>query len=720
MQKRIVHSGLLLAVIAFLFLAGNLSAQKTVAAFRAAFDQAVATDDFTRQAQLVDNDKKLAFETFFVYERLWADAKVKNNAEYADQQMLNMEYLASTFRSKHSDKFLSTRRIRVNALPVDKLKAYIEARDEDQAGFEAYGNGAADGNDESMASAIEHYTKSSRIYLKIGDNYLAAQRSAFVGSCWLKSGRYFNSAYWYETALKPAQAGKLMARFTFVNEALRKMREKRQVEFPEFIDPSLDIKAAKIAYDKKLDNRNKIDTTGAAGSDKKSKKGGKTPVRDLGTLVSPTSEAEFTWETDEGFKEKSLPIFTKIKLPYYNFGACRPNNPMKAPFYQYIRLQKDAEPVDTGRFLPGSEMEYDGKIHYKGKNDKKAKAIKVKANKFAKVKKKVVYPDNSTRTVTNMLMDWDAESLKLFGETYTSADAAKGKTLVWYGATGVTGKIRGHDVTLIDCNGNGVFRDTGVDAVMVGKGKNARIEPLGKYILLEDQGGLFPFDIKVNDRRGNLVRTRPFKGSLAPVIVNYKTKSGARPDYLIVKGDGEDAESYFDVAKAFDKPIWIPPGRYFVHLGYFTFGKGKKQKHILIGRGRSGVLEAKSGQINTWNLGGAGEKGFWMIGKFEAGDKPGEVIVKGKDILVFGNHGESYFNFYAERITPSVVIRKNDGNGPVMGKKQMKIATSGQMIDLWFPTNIKIKNTGSHKRVGQLTCEHKILGHIESDWIRIE
>ncbi len=711
MRRQIVFkTSLLAALFAFLVGVSQIQAQSQADVFRVAFEKAVDANDFSMQAKMVDENKDAAFYAYFLYEKLWVGYSLANNAEAADKQMLNMQYLSSNYRTKHDDKFLTARRLKVAAYTPEQLKAYVEARKAAEEGYVAYNDGAADGNEEAMSKAIAAYSRAARGYMKLGDDYLTAETADFVGRCWLKAGNHFNSAYWYQTASRPAQKAGVIARFPDINNAITKMREKRQVEFPELIDTKLSMADAKVAYDKALAARNQIPTEGSE------KSGGKS----VGASKAPTSSAEYTFVDDKGFKEKSLPLFTKIKVPYYNFAVCRPNNPRKDPFLQYILLEKDKDPVPVKNFLPGAEMHYDGKVYLKGKKDKSAKKLKLK-QKFIKLKKKVVYPDDKSRTITNMVMDYGAESLKLFGKKYNDPNSANQKLIAWLGATGLEGTVRGHKVTLLDCNGNGSFRDTGVDAVMIGKGKKARIEPLGRFILLEENGALYPFEFKVVGVSTGLVRSRPYKGSLAPVRVNFKTASGVRPDFLIVQGSGEDAEAYFDIAKAIDKPMWIPPGRYAVHLGYITLGKGKKQSHILIGRGKS-KMEARSGQLNTWNLGGAGENGFRMNCDLSSGDAPGEIVVKGQDIEVIGNMGEVYFNFQQDRLAPTVTIRKENGKGKVLGRKNMKVDSRGQkMIDLWFPTDITIKNCGSSKdkRVGQLVYDHKILGKIVSAWTRV-
>ena len=307
----------------------------------------------------------------------------------------------------------------------------------------------------------------------------------------------------------------------------------------------------------------------------------------------------------------------------------------------------------------GAKIKNDGKIFIDSAGTGKFKKIKVKS-KPSSAKFEVNYPDNSTLRLTMALWE-ETPNFKLFGTRFNNSKSHTFTRLAARNTTGLAGKIRGNDVTFIDNNANGVYHDEGIDAIMVGKGKNARIDPFGRYVMLKETNGYYPYELKLNKKDASLVRTRPYKGQLAPLRVDLKTASGARPSFLIVKGNGEDASAYYDVAKAIDEPIWLPVGGYQVRQGYFTIGKGKKQSHIFIGPGRSGVFKVEAGKVNTWEMGGSGEQGFWLLGKLSRGSDPTEVIAENKELRVFGNFGESYFGFTAEDHRPASDDRTPQG-----------------------------------------------------------
>ena len=114
----------------------------------------------------------------------------------------------------------------------------------------------------------------------------------------------------------------------------------------------------------------------------------------------------------------------------------------------------------------------------------------------------------------------------------------------WRGVTQVQGSMRGRQVSFIDSSGNGIFDDPGVDTVIVGAGKDARVDPYGRYVFLEEDNGWFPFEIKMATRNASVIRTRPYRGDLARIQLVYK--GGKRPEYLIVQGTGEDAAFFFE------------------------------------------------------------------------------------------------------------------------------------------------------------------------------
>ena len=113
-----------------------------------------------------------------------------------------------------------------------------------------------------------------------------------------------------------------------------------------------------------------------------------------------------------------------------------------------------------------------------------------------------------------------------------------------------------------------------------------------------------------------------------------------------------------------------------------------------------------------------------MLGKVERGEKRGTLKAVGKEIRVYGNFGEEYYNFLADRLTVEVTIRKGSKDGPKVASATMKPHPgSGEftVADLFLPESKIIKNVPARGELfAKLTAEHSVLGHIESDWFKVE
>jgi hypothetical protein len=167
---------------------------------------------------------------------------------------------------------------------------------------------------------------------------------------------------------------------------------------------------------------------------------------------------------------------------------------------------------------------------------------------------------------------------------------------------------------------------------------------------------------------------------------------------------------------AVDQVLWLPVGEYSIHRGMFVLDPAG-EKTILIGRGRSREFEVKVGQMNTWQLGGAGEAGFSFLGKASRNTDKGTVESLGKELHVVGNWGEEYFNFVAERLTVEFEVRKESETGPKVGTVTMKPneSTAEGVINVFWPAKGEIKNAPKNVKLFAVwTAQHGVLGKIQS------
>ncbi|MCB9832443.1 MAG: hypothetical protein H6807_08205 [Planctomycetes bacterium] len=711
-----------LSLLALLVTAPGLSAQNQKQAFLAAFRGAVDSGDFSKQRSLVGQNKDLSFGAFFDFEADMLKARVADNLEAANKAYSYMEAMASNFRLEFNEAYLNDRQRWANGLEGEAAQKRIDAYNSYWNGVQSQSEGDG-GNEQGYLNALESYSNSLLACFEIKDYFWAAMAANYMSGIHNKLNNYFESAYYARWCKDLAVRGGIAGRsdFAWIDGYLNDLHDKKRVLRPDLIDITInDMDKAKAAHAEAVVKSQQIESVPGEDDDprkrREEKPGLAAPAPGKGIDTETWSE----WNFKPGIEKDA---WTKIKLPYYNARWVSPTNPQKDPFYQYEVFDKDAAAKDFGAF-PGGKAEYDGSLNLTTDLQKKPK-LKVKSNKFAKVELKVRYDDDSEAEVAHMMLDYLPTRKKLFGQDFRFQDEDKSFLVAWYGISAVRGKVHGEDIEIVDTNGNGVFRDTGEDSVIIGKGKTARIEPLGRYIFLPGENGLYPFEFKVNDKLAKLVRTRPFKGALAPITVEYSTGSGKMPEYLIARGTGEDVEFYFDLMKGLDpaKPIWVPEGRYEIFQGYFLFGSGNKETNLLIGKGTSKAFEVKPGQLNVWKLGGTGEYGFRMLGDVtRSAESKTDLVCDGKNIRVIGNWGEQYFNFYVERITPTISIRRDSENGRKVGGEDMKLLAGDgvQMVDLWYPAPCTIKNVPSGADLFyQFTAKHGILGQIKSDWYKV-
>ncbi len=710
-------TGVFFAAI-FLSMSPAASAQDALVVFRNKFQKAVDANDFSEQRRIVKNGRGSALSVCFGWERDYAKARLAGEPELAEKIKGYIDALASNYSVTFRDDIISRRFKFISGLNDDQLAARLDAIRFETEGYGFYNDATKAGDKDLAKQAQDQFIDAYNSDIKIKDYLNMAFDAKMIADTFaLMDDRDFEVVYWSRVAVATAKEGGFGDRLGSAESRIQEYKKKGKVRRPDLIDLSLPADEAKVAYEKAYAESLKVKTPAGGGS---------ISAGDGQVLEPPTSSAAYEWADDEGFKPKVLPLGSKIWLPSFNPQQVQPTNPSTNPLIPVAVVKKDAEPIAGDGFLPGAKLKYDGKLYIDPDGDdgkQKFKKMKLKVDKPGKAKFKVVYDDDTKATLTYMMFK-QSPSQKAFGVTFKSEGAEKLVVFRWFNVTGMKGKVRGHDVVFVDANSNGYYFDTGEDCVLIGSGKKQRIEPLGRFIFLEEEGGLFPYELKIVAKDCSVVRTRPFRGELAPVKVEYRTGSGKMPQSLFARGSGENTEAYIDLMNAIDQPLWIPVGRWRIHKGVFVLDK-KGKKTILIGPGRSGDFQVSTGRLNVWKLGGAGKKGFWMLGKVERGEKRGTLVAVGKETRVYGNFGEEYYNFLAGRLTVDVTIRKGAKDGPKVASATMKphpgSGNDFTVADLFFPESKIIKNVPSRGELfAKMTAEHNVLGHIESDWFKVE
>ena len=695
---------------------GSTSAQRvaTYDEFFTRFTDAQAGDDFTMMKSLVAENALHSVSYSVSLERDYCEGKAANDTAKVEKVLGIYEQLAIVFKLEHKSRRLVERKKWLEGLDEAKRKTRLEYMPIFLESGTIFQKAEAEGSDEAWRAVMTKIGKGLVLAQKAGDETFAAYACKDLVPASLKVGDKFASVYYARLGQRAAARVELTRDFPYFPTTISEALEKHKIR-AALINPDLDLEAARTAYQKEVDKA--LDNVEVGGDD-----GGKGNRR-TGRVVAklpprPTSEAAYEFVDDEDFKaaKKALAVGTKIFLPYYRSDV-GPGRPFPDPFDSAIVLKKGDKDVEVP-FAPGATASYDGKLTIDpdgpdGK--KKSKPYKLKI-KMAAQKIDVEY-DTGVKNRLHVFMRKGPSNDKINGTPFRF----EGNDLLLYyrGASSVVGEVRGHPLTLIDCDGNGTFDDAGSDAVMVGTGKNAVISPVGRYLFLPEETGLYPYEFKITSGDGSAVRTRPFKGELAPLTVRYGGK--LKPKYLVVKGSGEDAAFFFDAMQAVDQPMWIPSGFYSVHGGYVLSGRSlPKARAVLIGKGRAARLQIESGKLNVWEFGGAGAKGFRMEGEVRRGESASEVIVSGNKTLVFGNMGEQYFNFEDNLLLPDVTIRKGSPTGSKLTTKSLRMPADAQnVVESFYPDDLTIKKLSRGKLFYKLSTKHPVLGKMESEWTEI-
>ncbi|HGY91164.1 MAG TPA: hypothetical protein ENK43_08345, partial [Planctomycetes bacterium] len=563
-------TGVFLAAV-FLSMSPSISAQDGLVVFRDKFQKAVDSNDFSEQRRIVKNGRGSALSVCFGWERDYAKTRLAGKQELAEKVKGYIDALASNYSVTFRDDIISRRYKFISSLSDDQLAGRLDAVRFETEGFSFFNDAKKTGDKNLAKQAQDQFIDAYNSDIKIKDFLNMAFDADMIAQTFELMGDHdFDVVYWSKVAVAAAKEGGLGDRVGAAEARIQKYKKKGKVRRPDLIDLSLPADEAKVAYEKAYAESLKVKTPAGGGS---------VSAGDGQVLEPPTSKAAYEWAEDVGFKPKVLPIGSKIWLPSFSPQRVQATNPSTNPLLPLAVVKKGDDPVDGNGFLPGAKLKYDGKLFIDPDGDggkQKFKKMKLKVDKPGKTKFKVVYDDDTTAKLTYMMFK-QSPSQKAFGVSFKSAGAEKLIVFRWFNVTGMKGKIRGHDVTFVDANSNGYYFDTGEDCVLIGSGKNQRIEPLGRFIFLEEEGGLFPYELKIAAKNCSVVRTRPFSGELAPVKVEYKTGSGTMPQSLFARGSGENTEAYIDLMNAIDKPLWIPAGRWRIHKGVFVLDKkGKK------------------------------------------------------------------------------------------------------------------------------------------------
>lgn len=220
---------------------------------------------------------------------------------------------------------------------------------------------------------------------------------------------------------------------------------------------------------------------------------------------------------------------------------------------------------------------------------------------------------------------------------------------------------------------------------------------------------------------GSAFKATPVDVQTGTLRLEFK---GETPAWLVVRGSGELAECYFDVAQS-AKGIAVPAGDYELVAGLIQQGKKQQMmKCLVLGRPTMAKWTVSAGQETVIKLGAP------LRFEFEVQRNADKGVVKGASVRVVGAAGEDYDRFWNCAPAPLVSARK--AGTKKGGKPEEMPSVKGDLNernddntprwsfgDVWRPLDLEVElQRGGDTMELQLTeKKHKLLGvPIESDW----
>ncbi len=697
-------------------------------AFMEAFAKAVTADDFAAQSKLLEANKDHIVNGFMIYERAWCKWSTSDQESLqkaAEKTLITLDALASINVIKgQKSRFLASRMPWLQGLTPEQRKAKVEMRALLDAQFDGWNKVMKKGakpKKEDMEPLAAAYATTVDMALKADDQYWAANNCNLVARVVEKMGDAYGVVYWFKRADAIGQTGH--ARAEISNWALgpsgAAAAKRSRLDY-EHIDVAVPLEKSRAAYTEAV----------AAAKDKGEKPAGGDPsapsadAEKDGEGVVPVpadmpakpnahpDDADMDWQTVEKLKVAKLKKWPKIDTTYFRANS-------HWFFWDGVAVQKDqALPV---QLLPagGTVLENEkGKLYVHPGGKGKGKPVRLKLGPKAKVSefKKADYKDGTKANIWHEMLIQPNRYTIAGHQLGSSADMV---TVKFRGATTIKGKVRGVSIEIHDANGNGRFNDFGKDYIITGRGKKATCQPLSKYMTFN--GLLYEVEVVPN---GRSLRTKPYTGPVAALQLDHTSK--LRPAALVAKGTAENNHYFYNLMDCADKPMWVVPGEFDFYEGYIARGKDAKRETIYIARGPDMKwFDVKEDRLNTWKMGGSGERGFHFVAHTSTERKDGKNIIRlvGRNIHIQGNAGERYSFIMTGPVLPTLEVAAGADSTKVAIKKRMRSPERADlnetMDNLWFPKTMELKKSFSSDEYRfKLSCDYKPLGRIESDWIR--
>jgi hypothetical protein len=244
------------------------------------------------------------------------------------------------------------------------------------------------------------------------------------------------------------------------------------------------------------------------------------------------------------------------------------------------------------------------------------------------------------------------------------------------------------------------------DSVVIGNSKRAR--PWSEY--QEIEGKWYKLEIP---KSGKEMKTTPVTFDTGILKLDFK---GPAPDWVIVHGDGQLQNSYFDLVEGGAKGVSLPVGKYSLAYGDVRKGKKKQTQKTLILPGKS---------TPTWNVTKGGTTVVTLGAPygfdFRFNYASEKVTLEGRSVVMTGSQGERYERTWNCVPKPEVEWRVK---GTKQGKKAPRmtgVLDTDRLYKIgweaaWSPVDLEFKAGGDKIELQLVDKKHDLFGKIESAW----
>jgi hypothetical protein len=715
MRMRIVVTA---AVVSFASFGQDANVEPHVA-FMTKFEEAVKADNYAQMKDLVIKNKPNVQRGFFLFEAEYCSA-VSNKSEEDLKHRINiLEKLSTLASQEFKDRSLADRIAWMKTLTPEMCVKKIEFDGLEYEGEQTFRQAEKSGDKGQYKAAIEKFEKAYPLTVAIGDPYWRVNMNIWLASAYNGMGEIYETAYHYKRGIELARELKQMNQMTEFDAPgkLKKLAGMNNLR-DDLIDVTIAVAESKKKYAETVERlaAEALNPGGAAGAE--SKPGGAAPAP--GTKGMPAGlpppankhTARIEWVDAEKSKPKEAVGRT---VPTANVHA-------NGPWLNWYGTQVSPSAPSKQTVLPGDNLFKNDKgkllLDPDGAGKAPEERLKVQEGKAEVVLFKArTYQDGTKADIRHRLME-EPRAFSLNGMNLSFKSGTPGETplnLRWQGATAVTTKFEGYEITVYDDSANGDFSTYGDDSMTISKAGVVKSIPLSRYVYLGDL--LYEMKIEPN---GQNVRFKPYDGPIA--LLEFKYVATTMPAFMILEGLNENAQFYVNLMECKDKPMWVPPGEYKFRDGYFMFGEGEKRETISVKNTRCNAFKVAEGKLNLCEMGGAKPPGFTYAWKAELEKDKGKTMIRvpGKHIQVFGCGGEEYYFFMSGVFRPHVKIRSSKDGTPFFDK-QMRAPAREDLDDnkpwgdiAFFPKDIEAEKTTSGDVFVQLEGEYPKLGKITS------